>query len=112
MSRMTGIDTVPQEKKTLNGEAIRILWWLLVTATGVLITGAWFWVAGITSKMSAVEAAQVSNVERVARLEEALKGLSKDISKIDQKLETTNEKLDRLLERPYRVLKGRSEERR
>lgn len=106
MSRVTSPDAVSQGKKTLNGEAIKILWWLLVTATGVLITGAWFWVAGITSKMNTVEAAQVSNIERVAKLEEALKGLSKDISKVDQKLETTNEKLDRLLERPYRFLKG------
>ena len=43
--------------------------------------------------------AQVLGVERITRLEEAFKGLSKDISKIDQKLETTNEKLDKLLGR-------------
>lgn len=95
-----------EQKRPLNGEANKILWWLLVTVTGVMITGAWFWVAGITSKINVVEASQVTNVDRIARLEEALKNLSKDIAKIDVKLETTNEKLDRLLGRPYRVLKG------
>ena len=93
-------------KSKTNGEAIKILWWLLATVTGVLITGASFWVVGITTKINNVDAAQVVGVERVTRLEEAFKGLSKDIAKIDRKLETTNEKLDRLLERPYRVLKG------
>jgi hypothetical protein len=96
----------PDKKKPTNGEAVKILWWLLATVTGVAITGAWFWVAGITSKISVVEASQVSSVERVAKLEEALKGLSKDIAKIDVKVETTNEKLDRLLEYQYRIPKG------
>jgi peptidoglycan hydrolase CwlO-like protein len=86
-------------KKQGNGESIRILWWLLATVTGVLITGAFFWVTGVTTKLNTVDAAQVSSIERVTRLEEALKSLSKDISKIDQKLETTNEKLDKLLGR-------------
>ena len=88
-------------KKFGNGESIKILWWLLATVTGVLITGAFFWVTGITTRLNTVDAAQVSNVERVTRLEETLKGLLKDISKIDQKLETTNVKLDRLLERKF-----------
>ena len=99
-------ENTSNRKGKANGEAIKILWWLLATVTGVLITGVSFWVAGITTKINDVDAAQVVGVERVTRLEEAFKGLSKDISKIDQKLETTNEKLDRLLERPYRVLKG------
>ncbi len=99
MSHIASAETLPQGKKTLNGEAIKILWWLLATVTGVLITGTFFWVTGITTRLNTVDAAQVSSVERVTRLEEALKGLSKDISKIDQKLETTNEKLDKLLGR-------------
>jgi len=100
------LEGASSRKSKTNGEAIKILWWLLATVTGVLITGASFWIAGITAKINTVDAAQVSGVERIARLEEALKGLSKDIAKIDVKLETTNDKLDRLLERPYRVLKG------
>lgn len=94
-----GADAEVSNRKKINGEAIKILWWLLATVTGVLITGTFFWAAGITTRLNAADAAQVSGVERVTRLEEALKGLSKDISKIDQKLETTNEKLDRLLGR-------------
>ena len=97
---------IHEQRKPVNGEANKILWGLLATVTAVMITGAWFWVAGITSKINVVEASQVTNVDRIARLEEALKGLSKDIAKIDVKLETTNEKLDRLLGRSYRVLKG------
>lgn len=93
-------------RKSINGEAVKILWWLLATVTGVLITGTSFWVAGITTKINSVEAAQITGSERITRLEETFKGLSKDIAKIDQKLEATNEKLDRLLERPYRITKG------
>jgi len=93
-------------KKQTNGEAVKILWWLLATVTGVAITGAWLWISSVMSKINVVEASQTSSVERIVRLEEALKGLSKDIAKIDVKLETTNEKLDRLLEYQYRILKG------
>ncbi len=96
---MTVEDSSQRGKKALNGEAIKILWWLLATVTGVLITGSSFWVAGITTKIKDVDAAQVAGSERITRLEETFKGLSKDIAKIDQKLETTNEKLDRLLGR-------------
>lgn len=93
-------------KKLSNGEATKILWWLLVTITGVAVTGAWFWVSSVMSKINLVERGQNSSIERVARLEEALKGLSKDIAKIDLKVEATNTKLDRLLEYPYRISKG------
>lgn len=102
---MTGSD-IEIRKKPLNGEALKILWWLLATVTGILITGTSFWVAGIATKINNVDAAQVAGSERITRLEETFKGLSKDIAKIDQKLETTNQKLDRLLERPYRIPKG------
>ncbi len=102
---MSNQDTQKQLKPA-NGEAIRILWWLLATVTGVMVTGAWLWVASVMSKISVVEASQVSGIERVAKLEEALKGLSKDIGKIDVKVEATNEKLDRLLEYQYRIPKG------
>ena len=95
----TDSEAFPERKNKANGEAIKILWWLLATVTGVLITGTFFWATGITTRLNTVDAAQVSGIERVTRLEEAFKGLSKDISKIDQKLETTNEKLDRLLGR-------------
>ena len=97
---------VQTAKKQTNGEAIKILWWLLATVTGVAITGAWLWVSSVTSKINVVEASQTSSAERIVRLEEALKGLSKDIAKIDVKVEATNEKLDRLLEYQYRILKG------
>jgi hypothetical protein len=90
---------IEDRRKYRNGEANKILWWLLATITGVAITGAWFWVSGITLRVGNVEASQISSVERIARLEEALKGLSRDIAKIDVKLETTNEKLDTLLRR-------------
>lgn len=93
-------------RRPLNGEAVKILWWLLATVTGVAVTGAWFWVSSVMSKLSAVEANQTSSIERVAKLEEALKGLSKDIAKIDVKVESTNGKLDRLLEYQYRIPKG------
>lgn len=89
-------EAIEDRRKTRNGEANKILWWLLVTVTGITLTGAWFWVSGITLRVGNVEASQISSVERIARLEEALKGLSRDIAKIDVKL-------DRLLERPYRV---------
>ena len=69
---MTG-ETV---KRTLNGEAVKILWWLLATVTGVLITGTSFWVAGITGKINSVEAAQVVGSEHIARLEETFKGVA------------------------------------
>ncbi len=92
-------DATLNRKKQSNGESIKILWWLLATVTGVLVTGAFFWVTGITTRLNTVDAAQVSNIERITRLEETFKGLSKDIAKIDQKLETTNEKLDKLLGR-------------
>ena len=95
----TDSEVFPERKNKTNGEAIKILWWLLATVTGVLITGTFFWATGITARLNTVDAAQISGIERVTRLEEAFKGLSKDISKIDQKLETTNEKLDRLLGR-------------
>lgn len=94
-------EAIEDRRKPRNGEANKILWWLLVTITGVAITGAWFWVAGITSKISIAEASQTSNVERIARLEEAIKGFSRDVAKIDVKVEATNEKLDRLLQYSY-----------
>lgn len=102
---MSGQD-ISDKKRLVNGEAIRILWWLLATVTGVMVTGAWLWVASVMSKISVVEASQISGIERVAKLEEAFKGLSKDIAKIDVKVEATNEKLDRLLEYQYRIPKG------
>jgi hypothetical protein len=92
-------EAMEDRRKVKNGEANRIVWWLLVTITGIALSGAWFWVSGITLRVSNVEAGQISSIERIARLEEGLKGLSKDIAKIDGKLEMTNEKLDRLLRR-------------
>lgn len=100
------LEGASSRKSKTNGEAVKILWWLLVTVTGVLITSGWFWISSVMSKINVVEASQVSSVERIARLEEALKGLSKDIAKIDVKVEATNEKLDRLLEYQYRIPKG------
>lgn len=85
-------EAIEDRRKPRNGEANKILWWLLVTVTGIAVTGAWFWVAGITLRVANVEAGQISSVERIARLEEVLKGFSKDIAKIDSKL-------DRLLRR-------------
>ena len=95
-----------ERKKTGNGEANKILWWLLATVTGVFITSASFWVVGITTKINNADVAQVAGAERITRLEETFKGLSKDIAKIDVKVETTNDKLDRLLEYQYRISKG------
>lgn len=92
-------EAIEDRRKHRNGEANRLVWWLLATITGIAVSGAWFWVSGITLRVGNVEASQSSNVERIARLEEAFKGLSRDINKIDSKLETTNEKLDRLLGR-------------
>lgn len=89
-------------QKNKNGEAIKILWWLLATVTGVALTGAWFWVSGITSRVAGVEASQISGVERMARFEEALKNLYLDLGKIDGRVAETNTKLDRLLESWYR----------
>ncbi len=95
-------EMVQTKKKPANGESIRILWWLLATVTGVALTGAWFWVSGITSRVASVEASQISGIERFARLEEALKNLYMDLGKIDGKVAETNTKLDRLLESWYR----------
>ena len=92
-----------QTAKKANGESIRILWWLLATVTGVALTGAWFWVAGITARVTSAEASQPSNIERIARLEEALKNLYMDLGKIDGKVAETNTKLDRLLEYWYQA---------
>lgn len=92
-------ESIEDRRKHRNGEANRIVWWLLATITGIAVSGAWFWVSGITLRVTNVEAGQILSIERIARLEEGLKGLSKDIAKIDGKLETTNDKLDRLLRR-------------
>ena len=92
-----------QDRKFRNGEAHKILWWLLATITGITLAGAWFWVSGITSRVTSVEASQISNVERIARLEEALKNLYIDLGKIDGKVAETNTKLDRLLEYWYQA---------
>ncbi len=96
-------EIVPNRKKQANGEAIKILWWLLATVTGVALTGTWFWVSGITSRVAGVEASQISGVERIARLEEALKNLYIDLGKIDGRVAETNTKLDRLLEYWYQA---------
>ena len=96
------LETVQTTKKA-NGESIRILWWLLATITSIAVAGAWFWVAGITARLTTVEAYQTSSIERIARLEEALKNLYMDLGKIDGKVAETNTKLDRLLEYWYQT---------
>ena len=84
-----------------NGEANKILWWLLVTITGLAITGASFWVITITARVGQIETLQIERGERISRLEEALKNLYMDIGRIDGKVVETNNKLDRLLEYWY-----------
>ena len=84
-----------------NGEANKILWWLLVTITGLAITGASFCVVTITARVGQIESLQIERGERISRLEEALKNLYMDIGKIDERVGETNNKLDRLLEYWY-----------
>ena len=99
---MTDMEVAPPGKKVLNGESIKILWWLLATITGIAITGACFWVVSITGKVNEIDVCQRNGGERITRLEEALKNLYIDLGKIDGRIAETNTKLDRLLESWYR----------
>ena len=93
---------IENKRQGHNGEANKILWWLLVTITGLAITGASFWVVTITARVNQIETLQRERGERISRLEEALKNLYMDIGRIDGKIVETNTKLDRLLEYWYR----------
>ncbi len=93
---------IQERKKFGNGEAYKIVWWLLITITGITVSGALFWVSGITTKMNEIDATEQTRGERITRLEEALKNLYIDLGKIDGRAAETNAKLDRLLESWYR----------
>ena len=89
------------KRKGRNGESNKIVWWLLITITGIAITAASFWVVTITARVSRMETLQGEKGERISRLEEALKNLYMDLGKIDGRVVETNNKLDRLLEYWY-----------
>lgn len=65
----------------------RIVWWLLGTATTVILAGGAAWAANVNARLTQIENMQAARNERLATLETRVIGVEATLARVEAKLD-------------------------